>query len=405
MTTPRPLIPRPGLFLRRWLRTRNFETPQIGPLRHLLAQYGLDLLSPPSGLQEGNRSTTVVLETSGGRKVLRQYSQKLGADTIRMEHSVLHKLATSDFPSPRLVTTLSQESLVPRDGHHYALFDFIEGGYHYYHYLFLPSQTREILQTSGELLGRMHAALIDFVAEGNNPDGFDPQTGQRGRDLTWLLAKLTACAETTKGHTTHAAVERMLATAGPTQGTLEVLHEELGKADLPRSIIHADYGPYNLLSRATLPPVVLDFEMVRVDWRLVDLLRSWHRFCRDRRGFRTSKMMTFTAGYAKAVRLEPREIASVQQLWHFLALKDAVVEWERWSQGDPTAPPRRLEAELRKCDWITKNGANVENLLVPFASPEDQPTRTAVEPVLPVQVPTPDASAPRPVERDVELTE
>ena len=404
MTTPRPLIPRPGHFLRRCLRTRNFEAPAIGPLRHVLAQYGLDLNSPPIGLQEGNRSTTVLLETSGGRKVLRQYSQKLGVDTMRMEHSVLRKLEACDYPSPRLVMTLSQESLVPRNEHHYALFDFIEGGYHYYHYLFLPSQTRELLQTSGELLGRMHAALTGFVGEGNNPDGFDPQSGQRGRDLTWLLAKLPACLEKTKRHTTHAAVRRMLATADLTQGTLEVLDKELGMADLPRSIIHADYGPYNLLSRANLPPIVLDFEMVRMDWRLVDLLRSWHRFCRDRRGFRTSKMTQFTSGYAQAVRLEPREAASVSRLWRFLALKDAVLEWERWSLGNRAAPPRRLEAELRKYDWIAKNDTRTETLLAPFVRREDQKVPSSIEPVPSSDIPSRDATS-APVIREIELTD
>ena len=345
-----------------------------------MSRYGLELLAPPRGLQEGNRSATVIVETSAGKKVLRGYSERLRVDTIQMEHSVLRQLAACDFPCPRLVLTETQESLVHHEDVRYGLFDFIDDGFHYYHYVFLPAQTRSILRTSGALLGRMHAALESFEASGCNPDGFDPRSGQRERDLPWLFAKLARCVETSsqRSPSRHAAVERMLTEANGIRESLETLDRQLSEADLPRCIIHADYGPYNLLWRRTLSPVVLDFEMVRLDWRLVDLIRSWHRFCHDRRGFRWGKLENFTMGYSNANSLDPREVHYAQRLWRFLSLKDAVVEWERWSQGDSARPPRRLEAELRKVDWIEKHGPLVEKRLKRCVEPSERPTPAAV---------------------------
>ncbi len=59
-----------------------------------------------------SRSTNLILETSNGPKVLKQYRPNMSLKSITYEHSVLKHLANHNFPSPRLIPNRDGTDLV-----------------------------------------------------------------------------------------------------------------------------------------------------------------------------------------------------------------------------------------------------------------------------------------------------
>ncbi|MEN8198403.1 MAG: phosphotransferase, partial [Pseudomonadota bacterium] len=50
------------------------------------------------------------------------------------------------------------------------------------------------------------------------------------------------------------------------------LEEALGDAQLPRLVIHGDFGIHNMLFHDNESATLLDFELARLEWRLSDLV-------------------------------------------------------------------------------------------------------------------------------------
>ena len=113
--------------------------------------------------------------------------------------------------------------------------------------------------------------------------------------------------------------------------------------DLPQLVIHGDFGIHNLLFQPDGTAVVHDFELARLDWRLLDLVIAASRLAPARRG-------AFMAGYRETNELPGAEIDVLPALWRYHLLTGAVRSWYGYSEfGNvdrlATARARIIEAE------------------------------------------------------------
>lgn len=323
-----------------------------GKLQALLAGYGLELLGDLQAVHLG-RGESVVAPTPAGMKVLKRYKATVSTEAIRHEHDILTHLARLDFPAPRLVAGPEGQTWSTAGGdEHYALFDYLDGYFHYHNYWLPPGRARQFIHDSGRALAALHEALREFSPSGHNPNGFQSHDGRRWRELDWFMKRLAEC-ENSPAHS--GSRRRLRDRLALLETELPRLDEALRRAGLPRRIIHGDYGPYNLLFKGGAPVVILDFELARLDWRLTDLAKAIPAFAQTRLGFSRSKMDAFLKGYGSLTPLPPGELHFLPLVWRFLALRRAIVCAHRFFQGGEAHWARQAEQKLRLASWVSRH--------------------------------------------------
>ena len=350
-TAPLYRLPRPDRLYQRWLPARHRSTLSDEGVEAIISGYGLSLAEDGIARAMFGRGESIVLATSAGKKVLKRYKPNVDEEAIRHEHSLLTYLAQIHFPAPRLVRTATGNTYLRfSEDEHYALFDYLDGYFHYHNYLFSPAQTRQFIYLSGKSLAALHLALRDATPEGRNVNGFRMRNGSRWRDLDYFLELLDSCFQIASTRS-NAALTDLLQEFKRVEDTLVELDDYLRRADPPRLIIHGDYGPYNLLFKANHPVVILDFELARLDWRLTDFANGIPSFAQNRLGFSFNKMRTFLEGYRSLLPLEHDELALLPVVWQFLALRRAIVCCYRFARTDSSRWAREARERLELAEW------------------------------------------------------
>lgn len=355
MQRPQRLYP----WLKSYLQRGFIETSGIS---EILSIYGLDLISRPKHSIGGERNRSLILNTSSGEKLLKKYTKNIGQSTIIQEHSILKYLAKISFPAARLEATQSGQTLVQKDKDRYALFSFVEKGFHSYDYITTPKQARRYIAVAGKMLAFLHEKLKDFVPEGYNPDGFKSKTGERWRDNEWFLSKLKICVDKTLLQAEKKNKNKspwLLQRASDFENTLRKTIAIIDAADLPRQIIHKDYGPSNLLFRKNQPPVVLDFEIARLDWRIVDIINGWGGFCQKRSGYHLNKMKCFLDAYQTNMPLTADEFTLIPAVWKLLQIRSCINYWYSYCTTGNKMSLIRACKSVKAFDWITANHEKV----------------------------------------------
>jgi Ser/Thr protein kinase RdoA (MazF antagonist) len=320
------ILPRLDRLAARALARRRTLPPPRDAVAGLLDRYGLQ---PETSLRPtrspGGRGASYVVETPGGRLLLKRYKPNVGPDAIRGERSILAELARCGVPAPRLHAARDGDTWVEVTGARYAAFDYMEGYEHPHEQLLWPPDRRTFEVAAGSALAAFHDALDGFEPAAHNPNGFAGRDGERVRDLVWFRERLDeitgdrGAAADDPSHDALAWVSR----------ELPRIDQRLAEANLPRAVIHGDYGPYNLLVRRGKPIVIIDLELSRVDWRLTDLAGALPHFAQRRVGFDIGAARRFVAGYRRRADLPASEMALLPDVLTFLSLRRAVVCWTR----------------------------------------------------------------------------
>jgi Ser/Thr protein kinase RdoA (MazF antagonist) len=343
---------RPGFLRQNWAARQYRPRIDSKLVRTLLAEYGLDLTRPELLSAGGRRSQSLIIHTSAGKKVLKKYKPTVIGPAVVLEHSILKHLAGLDFPSPRLVTTQTGATQVCRGEDTYALCDFIPGGFQYHKYILLPGQARQFITLGGQILALLHQKLEGFEPEGYNQNGFKSLTGDRWRDLAWYLDKLAECvaeASLSKSEAINLLGQR----AKSIEETLVHLETLLKEADLPRGIIHGDYGPYNLLFRKNAPVVILDFEIAHLDWRITEMVDAMWRFAEDRwAGLRVDKMKWLLEAYQSHLPLTRPELQLLPQVWIYLHTRRCILHWQHYCHTPAEFRLTTALQHLKLADWM-----------------------------------------------------
>jgi Ser/Thr protein kinase RdoA (MazF antagonist) len=363
-------LPRPDRWYRRLeLRQRqpSLSAEQVG---RVLAGYGLGVQGTITMVPGALRSTNAVVETDAGRKLLKRYRDTVEQAAIVHEHSILRYLAQVGFPAPRLSTTSNGDTVVAEDGERYALFEYLEGYFQYHNRIFVPPQTRKLVVSAGKALACFHQALKHFVPAGCNPNGFRSLEEDRWRGLNWYMERLDRCrTETDREDSDHSSLltGQLRWHASWIGDALRDLDARLQMAELPRVIVHGDYGPYNLLFKRGAAVVVVDLELSRLDWRLTDLATALEKFARNRAGFDFGKVRCFLEAYRSVFPMTPGEMDLLPQVWQFWILRHIITWWHRYSTDGEVHWLVKAERALDLIRWLMANERVVAESLVQVA--------------------------------------
>jgi Ser/Thr protein kinase RdoA (MazF antagonist) len=133
----------------------------------------------------------------------------------------------------------------------------------------------------------------------------------------------------------------------------------LSEARLLRLVIHADYGPYNLLFRKSEPAVILDFEMARLDWRITEIIRAWYRFSYNKLGYRLNKMKWLLDGYQTHGLLSESEWQFMPVVWKFLHFRQCIMNWYNYCETQAETSLALAQKNLELADWMIANRDNL----------------------------------------------
>jgi glycosyltransferase involved in cell wall biosynthesis/Ser/Thr protein kinase RdoA (MazF antagonist) len=319
-------------------------------VRQILGHYDLELTRPLENLPFGRRSSNVLVYTSAGKKVFKQYRDKWQLERIVYEHSILKQLQAIDFPAIRLTMTTNGESFVQHDGRTYALFNYIEGTSYSANYI-SRSQFLGLYRLLGKTLAQFHYQLAGFVAGGAHHLGYATYDSERQRDLKWHLTVLDELAERSSVVTDAEAwhlLRKIDEKGNAIRETLCQLEAVLPEAQLPRLLIHGDYGLHNVLFQYDGTVTLLDFELTRLEWRLIDLVIMMSRLTAE-------NSRAFMAGYQSEYSLSEQEWQLLPQVWQYYMLSGAVQYCYNYFELGGKQRLTAAHERLKQADWALQH--------------------------------------------------
>ena len=320
LALPRPRRGRSGA-------VRPSDVAALGSALHGL---GIDAwrLVRPLGRQAG-RSGSVLVDTQDGYLVVKRYKATVEADQVRVEHAILLELERRAFPAPRLLEAPDGNTVIEAGGSTFAVFRHVDGYRRADDVVTAPWTAVRRSRLYGASLGALHAAIHGFVPPPGSPHGFASVGGPRARDLDWHLELLER-------------VERVAGIDSEVRDAVSEVRRELPRLEsslaavtLPRNVIHGDYGPYNLLVRDGAPVLIVDYELARFDWRIVDLATGLPRFGIGGSRGPQRAMDAFLEGYGSRAAVSASELGAIPRVLAFLSLRRCAVCLARVSDGGP----------------------------------------------------------------------
>ena len=302
-------------------------------LAALIAEFDVGALVSAKGIAEGVSNSNWLVETSGQdgggtRFILTMYEQRTAIGDLPYFLSLLDHLAERGCPVPRTIHDSAGRLYRLREGKALALIEFLPG-------LSVSDPTPAQARAVGAALAQMHAAAADF-----------PATRANSMDLAEWRRLLDAC-----GPDGLSRIDPGLA------GLIERELAEVAAAwprDLPRSVIHADLFPDNVLLRGDSVGGLIDFYFACNDLAAYDVAVTHAAWCFDDEGrvFRPALSAALLAGYESVRPLLPDEHAALPVLVRGAALRfvaSRAYDWLHTPEGalvtrkDPLAFARRLE--------------------------------------------------------------
>jgi Ser/Thr protein kinase RdoA (MazF antagonist) len=342
-----PLLRRPDRLWQR--RPRSLDGEQRQLVTSVADALGLTS-TRVLGTMGAGRSWNVLLQADSGPILLKRYKTSVEAAAIASEHAVLRQLAALALPAPRLVVGRDDATIVDRAGGVFAAFRYVDGRVAMHELLSSTAEQRRQVRAAGAALAILHQALADTVPAAYPRTGLGPD-GARATPSAMLAEQLSGARRP------HGASRgRMQAYAG----RLCELDQRLASASLSTTLVHGDYGPYNILLRPGEPVLVIDFELARLDWRLLDLVTALPRFSISRAGFSRRRFDAFMGGYLEIAPAARSELIHAGALMELLSLRRAAVLFARNAE----APDRTVLSEAARRLGVAREIATGTNRLI-----------------------------------------
>ena len=293
----------------------------------LLARYDAGTLISAKGIAEGVENSNYLVDTSAHRFILTLYEKRVEVADLPFFLALLDHLADKGLPVPRALRDQSGVQLQTVSGRPACLIEFLNGVSVSHP---TPAQTR----AAGEALGRMHGALADFAGRRANalgPDGWTALAARCGDDLNAIAPGLKARVDE----------------------ELDYISDNW-PGELPRSVIHADLFPDNVLMLGDRVSGMIDFYFAAYEVRAWDVAVTHAAWCfeNDGSGFDSVRAAALIAGYDAAFGLSPAERAAFPALARGACLRFLLTRAWDWlntpadalvTRKDPLAFLRRLD--------------------------------------------------------------
>ncbi len=307
-------------------------------LAEIIAAFDVGQLTSAKGIAEGVSNSNWLIETAGrggaGKKaggtrfILTMYEQRMDAAELPFFLGLLDHLAARGCPVPRTIHDRDNHAFRFHEGKALALIEFLPG-------VSVSTPSPAQVRAVGEALARVHLAAGDFAGKRANSLGL----------VEWqALAK--AC-----GRDGLNAIHPELAALVTRELAALARH---WPQDLPRSVIHADLFPDNVLMLDDAVTGLIDFYFACNDITAYDVAVTHAAWCfsADGRTFDRAVSDALLTGYETMRPLSDEERAELPILARGAAMRFLMTRAYDWmntpgdamvTRKDPMAFARRLE--------------------------------------------------------------
>jgi homoserine kinase type II len=265
-----------------------YTTLSAADLAALIAEYDVGELVSAKGIAEGVSNSNWLIETTGGRYILTMYEARVEVADLPFFLGLLDHLSAKGSPVPRTIHDRAGAAYRMVGGKAVALIEFLPG-------VSVDAPSAAQARAVGGALAGLHLDAADFPDERPN-----------AMDLAHSRELFAGCGE---------AGLRSIDPALPGLVADEIAHLSANwPHDLPRSVIHADLFPDNVLLLGDEVRGLIDFYFACTDLTAYDLAVTHAAWCFAKDGaFRPDVSEALVAGYAARRQLSPEE-------WHALPL-------------------------------------------------------------------------------------
>lgn len=303
-------------------------------LARLIAEYDVGELVSAKGIAEGVSNSNWLLETTGGRFILTMYERRIDIAQLPFFLGLLDHLAAAGCAVPATIHDRSGEALKEIDGKAVALIEFLPG---VSPNAPTPAQARAV----GAALARVHLAAKNITPKREND----------------LAPKDTARILDTCGTDSLRAIDAAL----PEVAEWAQRVVERWPDNLPRSIIHSDLFPDNVLMLGDEVSGMIDFYFAAHDMMAYDLTVTHAAWCFDKRGEQFDERVgkALVEGYESVRALEPAERDALPLLAEGACLRFVASRAEDWLDTPADAHVLRKDPMdfVRRWDFYRDKGA------------------------------------------------
>jgi Ser/Thr protein kinase RdoA (MazF antagonist) len=225
-----------------------------------------------------------------------------------------------------------------------------------------------MMATSGRTLASLHKQLTGFQPSGQHHLGFTGYDEDRLRDIPWHAKKieeLVNLSSNIKRPEDRQQADLLVKTSADLFQELSDLNEVLKNSNLPRIIIHGDYGLHNLIYTNLDYAVPVDYELSRLEWRLSDLVSVISKFRYKDGSYDFESITRFLHAYQKEYPISDDEWQLFPLVWKYYKLMKAVQYWISYFETD--GPVRKLfssRSEAKHSNWALENPSRLAEFRV-----------------------------------------
>ncbi len=303
-------------------------------LEQFLGRFDTGELTSCKGIAEGVENSNYLVETKTDRFILTLYEQRVDPADLPFFLALLAPLHTHGCKVPRFIADKNGQQIHELAGRPACLIEFLSG-------VSLSHPTKAQANSAGRALGEMHRALDSFSGSRPNPlsiDGWRALADKCGADSFDRIAP---------------------GLAEEVEHELDFLSENW-PADLPRSVIHADLFPDNVLMLGNEVTGLIDFYFACTDIRAYDIAITHSAWTFDNKGenFDAGVSGGLIAGYEGEHGLSDDERAALPVLARGACLRFLLTRAYDWINTPADALVVRKDplAYLRRLNFYRSEG-------------------------------------------------
>lgn len=305
----------------------------------IIEAFDVGTLVSAKGIAEGVSNSNWLIETqeadgAAHRFILTMYETRTDIADLPFFLDLLDHLAARQCPVPRTVHDRAGASHRLHKGKALALIEFLPG-------VSVSEPTAEQARAVGAALAQVHLAVADFPASRENSLGLG----------AWKHL-LGAC-----GHEGLESIRPGLART--VERELDALSAHW-PSDLPRSVIHADLFPDNVLMLGDKVTGLIDFYFACTDVTAYDIAVTHAAWCftADGSRFLPELSAALLQGYESVRHLAPAERAALPLLARGAAIRFLATRAYDWmnTPGDALVTPKDPVAFARRLEFYADPG-------------------------------------------------
>lgn len=323
----------------------------------VLSHYDVGVIESAKEFPRGSRrAPKLLLKTGRGRFLLkRRASGKDDPFKVAFSHALVAHLRGKGFPVPALLGTRNDNnSLLQLGGHVYEMFEYVQGDRY--------DNSLEQTTHAGGALANYHEAVADFQTEWTPPAGSYHSAAAVRNGLN-AIPTTTAEHDSVIGH--EAELLHLTQELYERYDEVSAAVETAGFSDWPKTIIHGDWHPGNMLFCEARVCAVLDFDAARYQPAIIDLAYGMLQFS-ILRGMAgpdewpdfgdETRTRRFLAGYQALRGIEPERRRVIPELMVEALIGETVLPIAVTGSFGRLPGFGVLQMISRKVNWLMKNG-------------------------------------------------